>query len=134
MTLHLIDTVRQKNIYHMDLLKKNIKRYQKICLSVKFTILTDEISKLYQIIDIYTRLDTEYDIAFSSVELCVVYNDISFFIDYSIKTKKDSIMDDLIKLNKDILFDYINNLYDVKLSLKDKIKGKKIIRLINDKK
>jgi hypothetical protein len=132
MTLQLIDTIRMKNKHHMSILRDNIKRYQKTCLLVNFTNLTDEILKLYTIIDIYMNIDIKYDIPFKQVELCVVYNDISFFIEYGIEMNKDSIIDDIVKLNKNNMYEYINNIYNIKLP--DKIKGRKIIKLIRKKK
>jgi hypothetical protein len=45
---------------------------------------------------------------------------------------KDSIIDDIVKLNKNNMYEYINNIYNIKLP--DKIKGRKIIKLIRKKK
>ena len=58
-----------------------------------------------------------------------MYNDVISLIQYSIKSGKESILDNLILLDSTYVYDYIQSVYNVKLP--KNIKAKKIIKLIS---
>lgn len=127
LTLHMIDVIKSKSKYHLSILKNNIKRYKKVCNNIHFYKFTNEINRLEIILKIYNSIDAQHDFIFLQIELCLMYNDVISLIQYGIKYKKDSILDNVIRLNSTETFEYIEYVYNLKLP--KNIKGKKIIKL-----
>jgi hypothetical protein len=132
-TLYGIDLMRYIEIYHLGILKTNIKRWNNI--SNKYNFSKKETKKYYNIIflliDIYEKLydkiPTNDLINFSTeIELLIMYEDFNNLIDICINYNLCSILD---KLSNYIdIYKIINQKYN--LNLKYNISGKKILQLI----
>ena len=127
-SLYGIDVMRHMEIYHLGILKTNIKRWNNISKKYGFTKM--ETKKYYNIIflliDIYEKLYeniSNYDmIDFSTeIELLIMYEDFDNLIDICLKHNLCSIIDKLsyyVNIN-----DILNRKY--KLNIKFNLCGKK---------
>lgn len=132
-SLYGIDAMRHMEIYHFNILKTNIKRWNVISTHYGFVKLNSK--KYYNIIfllidiyeKLYDKLITEDMILFASeIELLLIYEDFSYLIDLSVKYKLVSIID---KLGYYIdIIDAINKKY--KLNITGNVSGKKIFKLL----
>jgi hypothetical protein len=133
-SLYGIDVIRHMEIYHLSILKTNIKRWNNI--SQKYGFIKKDTKKYYNIIffliDIYEKLDEKLlnnDLIefVSQIELLIIYEDFSNLVDLCIKYKLVSILD---KLSNYInLIELINNKYN--LNIKFNTSGRKILKIIN---
>lgn len=135
-SLYGIDVMRTGEIYHLNILKTNVKRWNKI--SKHFNFIKVENKKYYNIIfliiDIYDTLYYKFSksemINFSSeIELLIIYEDFNYLIDSCIKYNLQSIIDkvsEYVNIN-----DLINEKFN--LNLKYKTSGRKIFDMINNK-
>lgn len=133
-SLYGIDIMRYREMYHLSILKTNIKRWN--IISKKYGFIKIDSKKYYNIIffllDIYDKLNEKLSkndmIEFAAqIELLIMYEDFNNLIDLCIEYKLESIIDkiynciDLIKI--------INDKYN--LDLKYNVCGKKLIKFVN---
>lgn len=133
-TLYGIDLMKHMEIYHLGILKTNIKRWN--IISNKYNFSKKETKKYYNIIflliDIYQKLYEKIPkndlIDFSTeIELLIIYEDFNNLIDICINYKLSSILD---KLSNYIdIYNLINQKYN--LNLKYNTSGRKILQLIH---
>ena len=132
-SLYGIDVMRHMEIYHLNILKTNIKRWNVISTHYGFVKLNSK--KYYNIIfllidiyeKLYDKLITDDMILFASeIELLLIYEDFSYLIDLSVKYQLVSIIDKLgYYIN---IIDAINKKYN--LNITGNVSGKKILKLI----
>jgi hypothetical protein len=119
-SLYGIDVMRAMNNYYFDILKTNIKRWNRI--SKNYNFLKKEIKKYYNIIfllvDIFYNLENkmpkeEFNKIYSEIELFIINNNFNYLIDQSIKYGMCKVLD---KINNYInIFEYINKKYNINL-------------------
>lgn len=133
-SLYGIDIMRYREMYHLSILKTNIKRWN--IISKKYGFIKIDTKKYYNIIffllDIYDKLNEKLSkndmIEFAAqIELLILYEDFNNLIDLCIEYKLESIID---KLSKYI--DIINIINEkCNLNLKSQICGRKLFKLYN---
>jgi hypothetical protein len=136
-SLYGIDCMRVCSDYNMQILKTNIKRWNKLSKLFNFDNHNNHDNHdyyyniIFLLIDIYDRLplDKKYDI-YREVELIILYKDFNNLIEVAVNNNKGNILDKL-KLYKDITHD-INNLYNIECT--NKISGLKVIKMIKNNK
>jgi hypothetical protein len=145
MSLYAIDLLRTFSLYHTGILITNIKRWNAIANNSKFEMQIGVNSKHYinivfLLLDLFNTLtnkcityNEELAILFSMIELFIIHEDLSKFIDYAIKNNKPSIIDNInlfeSQLNQNKTITYIENKYNIQLS--PKMSAKKYINKIN---
>jgi hypothetical protein len=132
-SLYGIDVMRHMEIYHLNILKTNIKRWNVISPQFGFVKLNSK--KYYNIIfllidiyeKLYDKLITKDLIVFASeIEILLINEDFNYLIDLSVRYKLISIID---KLGYYIdIIDIINKKYN--LNITGNVSGKKILKLI----
>lgn len=132
-SLYGIDVMRNRNIYHLSILKTNIKRWN--IISKQFNFNKNDSKKYFNIIflllDIYetlfNKLNNDEFICFSNeIELLIMYEDFNYLIEVCIKHKLESILD---KLSNYIdLIKVINNKYN--LDIKNNYSGRKLLKVL----
>lgn len=132
-SLYGIDVMRHMEIYHLNILKTNIKRWNVISTQFGFVKLNSK--KYYNIIfllidiyeKLYDKLITKDLIVFASeIEILLINEDFNYLIDLSVRYKLISIID---KLGYYIdIIDIINKKYN--LNITGNVSGKKILKLI----
>ena len=134
LSLYGIDVLRSGNMYYLGLLNTNIKRWDKICSQSYITgyqncmIMLLEISyKLYYKSKNENELN-EIKNLFRDIELYLMYDDFQLLIEYSIKYKKTSIIDTLIKYNSNKIYKDISSIIGKNVN---GLSGKKILGLLN---
>lgn len=133
-TLYGIDLLKSRNVYHLEILKSNIKRWDKI---IKLYNMSDDEKYYYNIIyfliDIFTNLRKNlpsnlFDTFYQEIELFIIYKDYSKLIKYCIDYEMGFVLD---KLNKYIdINKIIKDIYTI--DLPEKISGDKIIKIIKN--
>ena len=133
-SLYGIDVMRMMNIYYFDILKTNIKRWNKISKNYNFL---NNYKKYYNIIfllvDIFNNLNSKLPLVkfqkiYSEIELLIIYNNFNYLIDLSIEYNMCSVLD---KINKYLdIFEYINKKYNI--NLLNPCSGSKIISYIKN--
>jgi len=128
-SLYAIDILRCSSGYNIDILKTNIKRWNKISLKYNFNNKKYEniIFLLLDIFNIINDIDsTKCKIIYSQIELLILYEDFNDLIDFAIKHQKPSLLDKInnySNINK-----IIKKIYN--LDIDNNISGKKILQMI----
>lgn len=132
-SLYGIDVMRNRNIYHLNILKTNIKRWN--IISKQFNFNKNDSKKYFNIIfllldiyqTLYNKLSNDELVCFSNeIELLIMYEDFNYLIEVCIKHKLESILD---KLGNYIdLIKVINNKYN--LDIKNNYSGKKLLKVL----
>lgn len=134
-TCYGIDIIKSGNVYHLQLLNTNIKRWNKISSSYKIFNNPRYKNLFYTCLEIAILLaksNIEFNDIFEDIELIVINNNISNIINYAFILRKYSIIDKLLSYDKELF--YIS-LYEVKdKTLVDKLDkkhatGKTILKL-----
>ena len=128
-----IDVMRNRNLYHLNILRTNIKRWNNI--SKQFNFNKNDSKKYFNIIfflldiyeSLYSKLNNDEFICFSNeIELLIMYEDFDYLIEICIKHKMESILD---KLSNYIdLIKVINNKYN--LDIKNNYSGRKLLKVL----
>ncbi len=143
MSLYAIDLLRHNASYHIKILITNIKRWN-IISNQRFDMCEVKyINIVFLLIDIYNiltnkcseEIDSNAIILFSTIELYIIHEDFSNFIDYAINHNKPSIIDKITEYenkynSKCSSIQYIEHKYN--LSLSPKISAKKIFNQIKN--
>ena len=134
-SLYGIDVMRNRNLYHLNILKTNIKRWNIISKEFNFNNNEKDFKKYFNIIflilDIYEILfkklsEQEMECFSNEIELLIMYEDFNYLIEVCIKYKLESILD---KLSNYIdLIKVINNKYN--LDIKNNYSGRKLLKVL----
>jgi hypothetical protein len=129
-----IDVMKNRDEYTLNILKSNIKRWNKISNHYDFIKCKDNYYNIiFLLIDIFENLRKKlpfdkFDIIYQQIELIIIYNDFEDLIRLSIIHNIGKVID---KLNLYIdVESIINKMY--KIILPKKISGDKIIKIISN--
>ncbi len=144
MSLYAIDLLRTCSLYHTGILITNIKRWNALAANnSKFEIHSENngpyINIIFLLLDIFNTItnkcisnNEEIINIFSMVELFIIHEDLTVFVDYSLKHNKPSIIDKINQFeahnDNNNTINYIQNKYNIQLS--PKISSKKIFNKI----
>ena len=134
LSLYGIDVLRSGNMYYLGLLNTNIKRWDKICSQSYITGYQNCMIMLLEIsYKLYYKSKNENELnkiknLFRDIELYLMYDDFQLLIEYSIKYKKTSIIDTLIKYNSNKIYKDISSIIGKNVN---GLSGKKILGLLN---
>ena len=135
-SLYAIDLMRNLDEYHIRILLSNIKRWDKISLEYNFNSNLDCYKNIiFLLLDIYKsliskdKMDDECKLIFNQIELLILWEDFSLLIEYSLQTKKLSIIDKINKYNPSIIINHMKTIYNIKIN--NIVSAKKIYNLIN---
>ena len=77
----------------------------------------------------WVKKTVECKLIFNQIELLILWEDFSLLIEYSLKTKKLSIIDKINKYNPSIIINHMKTIYNIKIN--NIVSAKKIYNLIN---
>jgi hypothetical protein len=142
MSLYAIDLMRTCSLYHTGILITNIKRWNKITTNYTFDIHSDTkyINIVFLLLDLFNTLTNKCTLdndklymLFNMVELFIIHEDLTVFIDYAIENNKPSIIDNInlfeFQNNHNKSIKYIEQKYNIELN--NKISGGKLLNKIS---
>jgi hypothetical protein len=137
-SLFAIDVLRNVNSYHLDILKTNIKRWNKLSSNSNFNFSKTTEKKYYNIIflliDIFNNLEKKLPInlftkIYTEIELILIYEDFNHLVDLAIEYNIPSVLDKIwsfANINSHLIKKYKID----KNILKNKYSGTKLIKLL----
>ena len=135
-TLYGLDLLRSGSRYHIGILITNIRRWDKVAAQHKILQSAHEdniVTILLEIASSFIKSGTEFAGLFEDLELYMIHDDYTRLIDYSIKNRKSTILDRLIKFNYLAVSDSLAELtgHDFSEFLANGISGIKLMGKIN---
>lgn len=136
-SLYALDLMRFHDEYHIRILVTNMRRWDKISLSLKIVdSKSDEFSNIVLfMLDVYHSLlkydSREYKTIFDEIELILIYNNFDMLLDYLIAKRHISIIDKLIKRDQQFYQILINKLGLTNIHFAPIISTKKLFKLID---
>jgi hypothetical protein len=136
-SLYALDLMRLHDEYHIRILVTNMRRWDKISLSLKIVDSNSyEFSNIVLfMLDVYHSLlkydSREYKTIFDEIELILIYNNFDMLLDYLIAKRHISIIDKLIKRDQQFYQILINKLGLTNIHFAPIISTKKLFKLID---
>ena len=138
-TLYGLDLLRSGSRYHLGILITNIRRWDKVAAEHKILQSENKDNKdnivviLLEIASSFIKSGTEFAGLFEDLELYMIHDDYARLINYSIKHRKTTILDRLIKFNYLAVSESMTELtgHDFSEFLANGISGIKLMGKIN---
>jgi hypothetical protein len=135
-SLFAIDVLRNVNLYHLDILKTNIKRWNKLSCNYDFSKIIGKkyYNIIFLLIDIFNNLEKKIPInlftkIYTEIELILIYEDFTHLVDLAIEYNIPTVLDKIWSFTN--INSHLIKKYKVdKNILKNKYSGAKLIKLL----